>query len=90
MSEQDRIDELMRQSRHCYEDAWKRNFGKRLTLLMERAAVTSAEAALLAECSEERMRSIMRGEEFPTIPEVMRLCLLTYRAKEFLLEDRDG
>ncbi len=82
-------DEHARRYRHDSEEAWKKAFGQRLTMIIEGYKVSKKYAADLAECSEEHIQDLMDGKIFPTVQECMRLKYLAYRGLEYLYGIKD-
>ena len=41
------------------------------------------------ECDEERIRTLLRGEDFPTVVELLRLCYLSYDSDDILFGARE-
>ena len=73
----------------AYEAAWKEKFARRLDGMCSSRGIGTELLADTMECSEERARALLAGEDFPTMPELLRLCFLCYDADEILLGARD-
>ena len=82
--------QTMEELRRAYEEQWKEKFSKRLKTLAETRGIPLALLAETMECSEERVKILLAGGDFPTVPELLRLCFLCYDADEVLLGARDS
>ena len=83
--EKDTIEELHR----AYEERWKGQFAERLKRMTVGRGISLATLAETMECTEERAKILLEGGDFPTIPELLRLCFLCYDADEILFGARD-
>lgn len=81
--------ERIKSDRHKYEESWKKQFSTRLQKLIEGRGIPLETVAEAVECDEERIRALLRGEDFPTVVELLRLCYLSYDADDILLGARE-
>ncbi len=79
-----------RASRLAYEREWKEKFSRRLQTLAKTRGLTLSHLAEAMECGEERAQTLLSGGDFPTVPELLRLCFLCYDADEVLFGARDA
>ena len=81
--------EEMKRERHKYEERWKEEFARRFKGLIEGRGIPLDTVAQTLECEEARVRSLLRGEDFPTTLELLRLVYLSYDADDVLFGARD-
>lgn len=74
----------------AYVEQWKGKFSERLKMMTETRGISLALLAETMECSEERAKILLAGGDFPTVPELLRLCFLCYDADEILFGARDS
>ena len=84
------MDTDFREERREYVERWKEKFAERLKSLAEGRGISLALLAETMECAEERAKILLAGGDFPTVPELLRLCFLCYDADEVLLGARDS
>ena len=84
------MDTKLREERRAYEVRWREKFSERLKSLTEGRGISLALLAETMECTEERAQILLAGGDFPTVPELLRLCFLCYDADEVLLGARDS
>ncbi len=75
-------------SRHECERQWKENFAQRLQALFIQRGISIEMAAEVAECKPDRIRTLLKAEDYPTVVEILRFDLLCYDADEFLMGAR--
>ena len=80
----------IKKAHRAYEEKWRTNFAERLKTLTETRGITLVLLAETMECSEERAETLLAGADFPTVPELLRLCFLCYDADEVLFGARDA
>ena len=78
----------IRNQRHEYEEQWKEEFACCLQGLIERRGIPLDLVAQAMECDEARVCSLLRGEDFPSVVELLRLVYLSYDADEVLFGAR--
>ena len=81
--------DTIKNQRHEYEEKWKGEFAKRLQKLIEGRGIPLVAVAEAVECNEERIRTLLRGEDFPTVVELLRLCYLSYDSDDVLFGARE-
>ena len=79
----------IKKHRHEYEEQWKRDFAERLQMLIEGRGIPLEAVVETVECDEERMQTLLRGEDFPTVVELLRLCYLSYDSDDVLFGARE-
>ena len=84
------MDTDLREERREYVERWKEKFSERLKTMTEGRGISLALLAETMECTEERAKTLLAGGDFPTVPELLRLCFLCYDADEVLLGARDS
>ena len=84
------MDTDFREERRVYVERWKEKFSERLKSLAEGRGISLALLAETMECTEARAKVLLAGGDFPTVPELLRLCFLCYDADEVLLGARDS
>ena len=84
------MDTNLREERRAYEARWREKFSERLKMLADTRGISLALLAETMECTEARAKILLAGEDFPTVPELLRLCFLCYDADEVLLGARDS
>ena len=77
-------------ARRAYEERWKKRFSERLKTLTKTRGISLALLAETMECGEERAQTLLSGGDFPTVPELLRMCFLCYDADEILFGARDS
>ena len=75
--------------RHEYEEEWKNEFARRLQKLIEGRGIPIKTVVETMECDEERIHALLRGEDFPTVVELLRLCYLCYDSDDILFGARE-
>ena len=66
------------------EAQWPIRFGERLTYLIAATNLSVESVAEAIESTPERIRELMEGKSFPTIPEILRLSRLSYGGPDYL------
>lgn len=79
-----------RNARREYEVRWKEKFAQRLNMLIRTRGISLSLLAETMECGEDRVQKLLAGGDYPTVPELLRLCFLCYDADEILFGARDG
>ena len=75
---------FIKNERRKFEERWKKTFATRLQKLIEERGIPLTTVAETVECDEERISILLRGEDFPTVIELLRLCYLSYDADNVL------
>lgn len=75
--------------RQAYEEGWKAEFSRRLNKLVTLRDIDEKLLASTMECDENRVKSLLDGQDFPTVVELLRLCYLCYDADELLFGARE-
>lgn len=82
-------EESMQRMRREYEEAWKKQFAKRLNLLVSSRGIEEELLKDTLECDGARVKALLDGKDFPTTQELLRLCFLCYDADEILFGARE-
>ena len=77
-------------ARREYVERWKVKFSERLKTLTKGRGISLSLLAETMECTEARAKTLLAGGDFPTVPELLRLCFLCYDADVVLLGARDS
>lgn len=84
------METCLQEERRAYEENWKGKFSQRLQTLTETRGISLALLAETLGCGEARAQTLLAGGDYPTVPELLRLCFLCYDADEILFGARDS
>ena len=82
------IDE--KDARRVYVERWRQKFSERLKTLTNTRGISLSLLAETMECGEARAQILLAGDDFPTVPELLKLCFLCYDSDEVLIGARDS
>lgn len=70
------METCLQEERRAYEENWKGKFSQRLQTLTETRGISLALLAETLGCGEARAQTLLAGGDYPTVPELLRLCFL--------------